>query len=154
MGRWLNRDPIEEEGGVNVYGFVGNSTMVGINIFGLRKLIVRCNFVRAEVPVWSPVSASQILRRIRRLERLGRRISLAETFISAAAGARETILRSPEQYDNNIPDCYVEGDPPQRHVSLHDYGYGTDGRSIAITIWYYDCYNFDWRPDPNDCECE
>ncbi len=24
QGRWLNRDPIEERGGVNVYGFVGN----------------------------------------------------------------------------------------------------------------------------------
>lgn len=23
MGRWLNRDPIEEEGGLNLYGFVG-----------------------------------------------------------------------------------------------------------------------------------
>ena len=23
-GRWLNRDPIEERGGVNLYGFVGN----------------------------------------------------------------------------------------------------------------------------------
>ena len=24
MGRWLNRDPIAENGGVNLYGFVGN----------------------------------------------------------------------------------------------------------------------------------
>ena len=24
MGRWVNRDPIEEKGGVNLYGFVGN----------------------------------------------------------------------------------------------------------------------------------
>ena len=28
LGRWLNRDPIEEEGGVNLYGFVGND---GVN---------------------------------------------------------------------------------------------------------------------------
>ncbi len=28
MGRWINRDPIEERGGVNVYGFVGND---GVN---------------------------------------------------------------------------------------------------------------------------
>ena len=27
-GRWPNRDPIEEEGGVNLYGFVGND---GVN---------------------------------------------------------------------------------------------------------------------------
>ena len=24
QGRWMNRDPIEENGGVNLYGFVGN----------------------------------------------------------------------------------------------------------------------------------
>jgi RHS repeat-associated protein len=27
-GRWPSRDPIEEEGGVNLYGFVGND---GVN---------------------------------------------------------------------------------------------------------------------------
>ena len=32
MGRWLNRDPIAENGGVNLYGFVGND--------GLNKLDV------------------------------------------------------------------------------------------------------------------
>jgi RHS repeat-associated protein len=30
MGRWISRDPIEEEGGLNLYGFVGND---GINCF-------------------------------------------------------------------------------------------------------------------------
>ena len=29
LGRWVNRDPIEEQGGVNLYGFVGNN---GINM--------------------------------------------------------------------------------------------------------------------------
>ncbi|PAW61434.1 MAG: hypothetical protein B9S37_05675 [Verrucomicrobiia bacterium Tous-C3TDCM] len=24
LGRWINRDPIEELGGMNLYGFVGN----------------------------------------------------------------------------------------------------------------------------------
>jgi RHS repeat-associated protein len=31
-GKWINRDPIEETGGVNVYGFVGND---GINILDI-----------------------------------------------------------------------------------------------------------------------
>jgi RHS repeat-associated protein len=34
-GRWLNRDPIEEQGGVNLYGFVGND---GVNVFDLLGL--------------------------------------------------------------------------------------------------------------------
>jgi RHS repeat-associated protein len=31
-GRWLNRDPIEEDGGVNLYGFVEND---GVNVFDI-----------------------------------------------------------------------------------------------------------------------
>ena len=33
-GRWPSRDPIEEEGGVNLYGFVGNAPTDYIDIFG------------------------------------------------------------------------------------------------------------------------
>jgi len=34
-GRWPSRDPIEEEGGVNLYGFVGNNALKAIDILGL-----------------------------------------------------------------------------------------------------------------------
>jgi RHS repeat-associated protein len=34
-GRWLSRDPIKEQGGVNVYGFVGNNPLSRIDPFGL-----------------------------------------------------------------------------------------------------------------------
>ena len=36
--RWLNRDPIEEEGGLNLYGFVLNRPINKIDPFGLYKL--------------------------------------------------------------------------------------------------------------------
>ncbi|MDF1813620.1 MAG: hypothetical protein P1V20_15580 [Verrucomicrobiales bacterium] len=36
-GRWLNRDPIEEDGGVNLYGFVGNDGILHIDRLGLDK---------------------------------------------------------------------------------------------------------------------
>jgi RHS repeat-associated protein len=35
LGRWPSRDPIEEDGGVNLYGFVGNSTLCRIDVFGM-----------------------------------------------------------------------------------------------------------------------
>jgi RHS repeat-associated protein len=35
MGRWVNRDPIEESGGVNLYGFVGNFVYQKYDILGL-----------------------------------------------------------------------------------------------------------------------
>ena len=34
--RWPSRDPIEEEGGLNLYGFVKNSTLNKIDIWGMR----------------------------------------------------------------------------------------------------------------------
>jgi RHS repeat-associated protein len=37
LGRWLNRDPIEEEGGVNLYGFVDNGAIYKFDVFGLWK---------------------------------------------------------------------------------------------------------------------
>ena len=37
QGRWINRDPIAERGGVNLYGFVGNNVVSEIDILGLAK---------------------------------------------------------------------------------------------------------------------
>src|SRR5690606_4446269 len=37
-GRWLNRDPIEEQGGVNLYGFVGNDPVNRIDYLGLHRI--------------------------------------------------------------------------------------------------------------------
>jgi RHS repeat-associated protein len=35
LGRWLNRDPIEEQGGLNLYGFVGNGPVNAVDPYGL-----------------------------------------------------------------------------------------------------------------------
>ena len=36
-GRWPSRDPIEEKGGVNLYGFVNNDGINSIDLFGLSQ---------------------------------------------------------------------------------------------------------------------
>ena len=38
-GRWPSRDPIEEAGGMNLYGFVGNNAMRYTDILGLEALV-------------------------------------------------------------------------------------------------------------------
>jgi len=38
LGRWINRDPIEEEGGLNLYGFVDNNSENRIDYLGLSFL--------------------------------------------------------------------------------------------------------------------
>ena len=34
-GHWLNRDPLEEQGGVTLYGFVANNSINDVDLFGL-----------------------------------------------------------------------------------------------------------------------
>ncbi len=48
-GRWINRDPIAEQGGWNLYGFVGNSVINLVDKYGLFEAI---NISLNEVP-WS-----------------------------------------------------------------------------------------------------
>ena len=36
LGRWLNRDPIEEEGDMNIYGFCGNDPIGQIDLLGMK----------------------------------------------------------------------------------------------------------------------
>jgi RHS repeat-associated protein len=43
MARWLSRDPLEERGGVNLYGFVGNNPNKWVDYLGLRE----CDFILA-----------------------------------------------------------------------------------------------------------
>ena len=37
MGRWINRDPLGEEGGVNLYAMVGNDPINGVDEYGLHR---------------------------------------------------------------------------------------------------------------------
>ena len=44
LGRWISRDPIEEEGGVNLYAMVGNEPINYWDYLGLRILTVIMNY--------------------------------------------------------------------------------------------------------------
>ena len=41
-GRWPSRDPIEEEGGINLYGFVGNDGVGRIDVLGMDIITWQC----------------------------------------------------------------------------------------------------------------
>ena len=45
LGRWPSRDPIEEDGGINLYGMVGNDLVNRIDLLGLQPSVT----VRTEV---------------------------------------------------------------------------------------------------------
>ena len=45
LGRWINRDPIEEQGGWNLYTMVNNNSVMRIDQFGLWDLLVHMQMV-------------------------------------------------------------------------------------------------------------
>jgi RHS repeat-associated protein len=48
LGRWLSRDPIEEQGGLNLYGFVNNDPVNGVDVLGLYEYEWEGNFTSDE----------------------------------------------------------------------------------------------------------
>jgi RHS repeat-associated protein len=56
-GRWPSRDPIEERGGVNLYGMVGNGATIKLDRLGLQSGSERCAECAAQTPLsqaWRP----------------------------------------------------------------------------------------------------
>jgi len=44
LGRWISRDPIQEQGGFNLYGFVVNNSVNNIDMLGLESIFVESYF--------------------------------------------------------------------------------------------------------------
>jgi RHS repeat-associated protein len=40
LGRWISEDPLGEEGGLNLYGYVGNSPLMGVDPLGLASFMM------------------------------------------------------------------------------------------------------------------
>jgi hypothetical protein len=59
--RWLNRDPIEEDGGINLYAFCRNDAIIGIDVLGLSAFILLYDSVDPLFKTW----AKDIRNRIR-----------------------------------------------------------------------------------------
>lgn len=45
LGRWLNRDPIEEQGGLNLYGFCKNKALDSFDLLGRNRYITQFDFL-------------------------------------------------------------------------------------------------------------
>jgi hypothetical protein len=51
--RWLNRDPIEEDGGINLYAFCRNDAIIGIDVLGLSAFILLYDSVDPLFKTWA-----------------------------------------------------------------------------------------------------
>jgi RHS repeat-associated protein len=64
MGRWLNRDPIEEWGGINLYSYVGNDSVEGLDPLGLWRYYGNWggpDWTGGQVGDWNSINHSKAL---------------------------------------------------------------------------------------------
>ena len=61
IGRWINRDPIGEAGGINLYGFVGNDPANMVDFYGLTTFASGIEIGGAIGPLNFSVSAKQVV---------------------------------------------------------------------------------------------
>ena len=123
LQRWVNRDPIAEDGGLNLYTLVGNDPIAGIDSFGLEDPLLywppgtlpvprpRC-YTKAEVEAASRTAVSGLLLRFKQLvaletknieewERLQRRFRTV-----GRLGMRMGESRPVDDWENS-PDAYL-----------------------------------------------
>ncbi len=59
LGRWINRDPIGEMGGLNLYAFVGNAPLHRVDPLGLEDLLMRTRVLNWVNPLWHAARSSE-----------------------------------------------------------------------------------------------
>ena len=155
-GRWPSRDPIEERGGLNLYGFVGNDALNQWDLLGLKiePFLFISYFTESCVPVASISlqAPSQIWSYVSTL------VSTA-SFIQVLIG---TNYRTDTQ-EISVPDCYIlEKDPATGSAreevtyDLLDWRISFDGMPWGIDVCgnVLETVEWFWIPDPDDECCE
>ena len=63
LGRFLSRDPIQEQGGLNLYAFVGNDSLLKLDVLGALKnnKLSFCNLYKQSSMAYS-IGACRIFR--------------------------------------------------------------------------------------------
>lgn len=74
LGRWINRDPIEEQGGTNLYGMVGNDALNKWDVLGLKEektIILAAGLGKHETNIFGSNNPRLLLMRQKMKEYLG-----------------------------------------------------------------------------------
>jgi RHS repeat-associated protein len=111
-GRWPSRDPIEEEGGNNLYGFVGNRGLNAVDVLGLRIAPTECEIVihfgHGITGGKSVQGSVRFARTITRLAKLGDRAGRNE---GLCCNAKENVRSETTGYPEITKKIGVNPDP-------------------------------------------
>ena len=130
-GRWLSRDPIEEDGGVNLYGFVENDGIDGIDALGLWK---RKKTVTASVAIFEAENGDTIAGLAKKRGLTPNQWKKWSTVIAGKAPKDEND-RIWDVYDQKTREkCPFEIAVPNTVVAYWGGALGAAGR--VWTLWY------------------
>jgi RHS repeat-associated protein len=119
-GRWLNRDPIEERGGINLYGFVTNNPVDRFDFLGLEQITVS----DMTTPLAGAAVGGQIVANGKTLTRIG------GTWFYISGNASNTGWKG--KSDSHLL-IWKKGDPKKKIYRL-DYGHNA---ATGVTDWHH-----------------
>lgn len=106
-GRWVSRDPIGEQGGVNLYGFVGNDANDIVDVLGLEWNWWSQSIIEAKLFGASISGGNKALAYYVYIERWGDIYSAGKTMV--ASGVEQIVSDiSDKQYDQDMLGYDIE----------------------------------------------
>lgn len=149
-GRWLNRDPVEEQGGENVYGFAGNSPLQFIDLLGLEWKVSRERRERALAVTDCPDTVTSLAFKVGLDEDEYRNWLKAEDGLGLPSSASELI---PSSRKFSVPNKFLVVVGDVRSPFLGNLVYNmlllrAIGLSTAAEQYGYDVKYMDYQISP------
>ena len=120
LGRWLSEDPIEEEGGLNLYGYVENSPLMMVDPLGLDTFIINRPL--------NPTSKSQLPSK-------GTQSMIAHRFVCVTQPDGSLATASwGNTYDKNGNGLWSFNAPEDVSAARHAFANGNQGMNYGSKI--------------------
>jgi hypothetical protein len=111
---WLSEDPIQEEGGINLYGYVGNSPLMAVDMLGLQECLPNLQF-----PNESASARGDFLALVSQLRLAGHTV----TSVPANSGALANAIRNNDEtffFGHGYKHLSGNGFDGGLHIGLND----------------------------------
>ena len=133
LGRWLSRDPIEEDGGINLYGYVENDSINRSDPLGQKSL-------NANAPNPGPVPPNNQTQPFWARNNTGPRAPCNSPHLPPISQNPATPARTSQEAFGNMPGMFTSG----RLNTTHGLAYNG---ALA------DCKRTPYNPSMKDCYC-
>ncbi len=129
LGRWISRDPIGKDGGINIYGFVGNAPLSDVDALGFLKA-ADWEIVNAVIETWQDLGWIFAPRLANHSLAMGKNRSAPSDEIDA--------LKDHKKFKKKFNDKYFKKYACKKGVGIYAdediVAYAKDGKAILSDI--------------------